>query len=49
MKKILFNYAFFILGHTFLKAQTILVAGDIAIVAYNADEVGNEDEFSFIL
>ncbi len=29
--------------------QTTLVAGDIAIVAYNADEVGNEDEFSFVL
>ncbi|MCC6701970.1 MAG: SprB repeat-containing protein, partial [Fluviicola sp.] len=30
-------------------AQTTLVAGDIAILSYNADEVGNEDEFTFVL
>jgi Secretion system C-terminal sorting domain len=49
MRKLLFFCFIFLFGNQLLHSQTTLVAGDIAIVGYNADEVGNEDEFSFIL
>lgn len=48
MKKLLLFCSIFFFGNQLLQSQTTLVVGDIVIVGYNADEVGNEDEFSFI-
>lgn len=46
MNKYLFTFLAILSGFQTLKSQTTLVAGDIAIIAYNADNV--PDNFSFI-
>ena len=45
MKKILLFCSVFFFGNQLLQSQTTLVAGDIAIIGYNADNV--PDNFSF--
>jgi hypothetical protein len=45
---LLFTFSTLVFSIT-IHSQTTLVAGDIAILSYNADEVGNEDEFTFLL
>lgn len=46
MKKILLFCSVFFFGNQLLQSQTTLVAGDIAIIGYNADNI--PDNFSFL-
>ena len=48
MKKLLLFCSIFLFGNQLLHSQTTLVAGDIAIVGYNAESIV-EDDFTFIL
>ncbi|NJS17159.1 MAG: hypothetical protein HC787_10935 [Nostocaceae cyanobacterium CSU_2_110] len=46
MKKLLLVFLMILSGFQTLKSQSTLVAGDIAIIGYNADNI--PDNFSFI-